>query len=588
MTKANCEPHGKTTDPTVPLWLKVTVVTLFFVLYVFPLNARPLFIPDESRYAEIPREMLDDGNWAAMRLAGLRYYEKPPLGYWLMAASQYTFGHNHFAVRLPSALAAGMAALAVFLLVRRIRGDSTRAWMAAAIYLSCLEVFGVGTFAVLDSMFAMFVCLTMSAYYLAATGEGRRSFAWSVLSGVVCSAAFLTKGFVALVIPALMLVTWLLWERRARELLTAWIVPILSAVVVTLPAVLIVAANNPGYWEYFFWVEHVQRFLDPSGGQHRQVFWFYVPVLAIGAIPWSFFLPAAAAEIRGKMANDSLTRYCLCWFCMQFLFFSACGGKLPTYILPGFAPFAILLADAFFDSRRKDGFRYCALVGSGIFLIALIGFLIWLPFSRQTELRDGLMGDAKTWLLGLAVAATALCLYMASRSFAANRSVLHSVGWVALSLCAPAFASFHCLPERIEDKKSLSRLLESSIPLTPPGALLLSERNALSSVCWYYRSSDVVFCGDAGELNYGLQYSESTGRYFATPGEAGEWLLRMLVSGRPVAVCMRDGVYNEIVAGLGETRPALRREIRPYVWALYLPADRNSLPVDISHSKIVD
>ncbi len=84
---------------------------LFFLLaYILPLGARSLFVPDEVRYAEIPREMIATGDWVVPHLDGVRYFEKPVLGYWVHAGSLLLFGENNFAVRLPSALAVGLSA----------------------------------------------------------------------------------------------------------------------------------------------------------------------------------------------------------------------------------------------------------------------------------------------------------------------------------------------------------------------------------------------------------------------------------------------------------------------------------------------
>lgn len=94
--------------------------SFFFIGYILPLGERALFVPDETRYAEIPREMIASGDWGVPHLNGLRYFEKPPLGYWLNATSIVLFGKNAFAVRLPSALAAGLTALMVFVLVGRV------------------------------------------------------------------------------------------------------------------------------------------------------------------------------------------------------------------------------------------------------------------------------------------------------------------------------------------------------------------------------------------------------------------------------------------------------------------------------------
>jgi len=94
------------------------LVVLYLVLYIVPLGRRPLVAPDEFRYAEIPRRMLETGDWVVPQLDGLPYFEKPAMGYWLNALSLAVAGESRLAVRLPAALSAGLCAL-VLLTLRR-------------------------------------------------------------------------------------------------------------------------------------------------------------------------------------------------------------------------------------------------------------------------------------------------------------------------------------------------------------------------------------------------------------------------------------------------------------------------------------
>jgi len=86
----------------------IVLLVAYFLVYIGPLPFRPLYLPDETRYAEIPREMLATGDWIVPRLNGLRYFEKPVFGYWVTGLSILCFAENQFAVRLPSALATGL------------------------------------------------------------------------------------------------------------------------------------------------------------------------------------------------------------------------------------------------------------------------------------------------------------------------------------------------------------------------------------------------------------------------------------------------------------------------------------------------
>ena len=128
---------------------------VFVVLYLLPLAMRPLFIPDETRYAEIPREMVKTGEWVVPRINGIRYFEKPVMGYWLTAASIKAFGENNFSVRLSTALSTGLVAILIFFLCSVCLGrQSPLPGLAALAYLTSLGVVVLGNVAVLDTPFA--------------------------------------------------------------------------------------------------------------------------------------------------------------------------------------------------------------------------------------------------------------------------------------------------------------------------------------------------------------------------------------------------------------------------------------------------
>ena len=113
----------------------IAVIGIFLLLYILPLGARPLFYPDETRYAEIPREMIASGDWVVPRINGLRYFEKPVLGYWLNATAMNLFGQNAFSLRFPSAISVGISALMVFLLLQRFAGGYSAGIIAAVVVI---------------------------------------------------------------------------------------------------------------------------------------------------------------------------------------------------------------------------------------------------------------------------------------------------------------------------------------------------------------------------------------------------------------------------------------------------------------------
>lgn len=226
---------------------------MFLLLYVVPLGVRPMFIPDEFRYAEIPREMIVSGDWVVPHLDGLRYFEKPVLGYWLNAVSMIIFGQNAFGVRFPSAAAVGISALLIFVAVRRFGGGSLTGMLASAVFLTFSEVYAIGTFSVLDSVLSMFITASMVSFFFAyAEAISRKKTGFLALFGAFCGLAFLTKGFIALAVPVVAIVPFMLWEGRWKELFRIAPVTLGTAVLVVLPWGLMIHFREPDFRNYFF------------------------------------------------------------------------------------------------------------------------------------------------------------------------------------------------------------------------------------------------------------------------------------------------------------------------------------------------
>jgi len=173
-----------------------TLVLVFFALvYLVPLNTRLLWQPDETRYAEISREMLQRGDWVVPHLLGLRYFEKPVAGYWFNNLSQMIFGDSNFAVRFGSVFSTLISALLVFWLANLMWRNRQTAYIATLIYLSFTLVFSIGTYSVLDPMITLWMTAAMVASYfcLRVSRTPQKAISWIVL-GLACGMGFMTKG----------------------------------------------------------------------------------------------------------------------------------------------------------------------------------------------------------------------------------------------------------------------------------------------------------------------------------------------------------------------------------------------------------
>ena len=478
----------------------------FFLIYIAPLGLRPLFFPDETRYAEIPREMRASGDWVVPRLNGFLYFEKPVLGYWLNAVSQELFGETRFAVRLPSALAAGLSVLSILLLLgRRKSEDSAIALIASGLFLICPLVFMCGTYAVLDGPFSAFFTLAMALFFRGNMEEStKRKRLFYAAFGVAGGLAFLTKGFLGLVLPGLVIVPYLLWRRQVSELLRFPWIPLLLAVAVALPWALAIHFRDPDFWRYFIWHEHLQRFFNPAGAeQHPEPFWFFVPVLVGGAFPLLFLLPGAFAGLR-RSWKEPLVAFCLLWLGMVFFFFSISEGKLGTYILPCFPPLAILVARGayrYLQSGRRRLFDAGARGLGGLVLIALLGVaaLQWLPFPAEWKIFS--RAETARWMLGsVALLVWSGVVFLGAGGASPLRKLV-------LYAAAPAVALVGfsgIMPDLACVGHAPMSALERNASRVGPDSLLMTSSHLVGALNWQYRRTDVVIVRGAGELAYGM------------------------------------------------------------------------------------
>jgi 4-amino-4-deoxy-L-arabinose transferase len=537
-----------------------------------------MVIPDEARYGEVPREMLASGDWIVPRLNGLRYFEKPPLGYWLNAASMWLFGQNAFAVRLPSAVSVGLTALLLFLWARRFTDDADVPTLAATVFLLSFEVLAVGTFSVLDSMLSLFTTGTIVCFHLAsASSSSHRRTVLLLLTGVACGMAFLTKGFLALVVPVLVIVPFMAWEGRFKTLLRMSWLPLIAAVLLTLPWAIAIHRREPDFWRYFFWVEHVQRFASAHGGQHPAPVWFYIPILLGGAMPWT---PLAGSIVQGLRHTDRrqpMIRLALCWFLLPLLLFSASSGKLGTYILPCFVPLAFLIAVGLLTCLREGdakGFvvgTWILLLGAGFLLLALIVALCVVP---------GLPAGVSLWKCGIAAAGlvlwTLLCRTAILRSRLTTRLTLFCAGPVLFMFSWHFIAAAALTPQKAPD-----RCLRTWMSTVPHDAIFIAENRFVGAVCWSGKRDDVFLVNRAGEFAYGLSYKDAESRELDISR-----INDLILADRrttPVILVLMAKSYTQCEKQL--PKPSRQEKRDDLVWVEYLPS---TTPHDSGRTDCVD
>lgn len=487
---------------------------LYLLLYIMPLGVRPLFIPDEVRYFEIPREMIASGDWVVPRLNGLRYFEKPVFGYWFNALSISVFGENAFAVRFSSAFSVGISALAVFFLSRRFSGSRSVGILSTAILMTSLLVIGVGTFAVLDSMLSMLLTLAMTTSLYAYNGEnGTKTNRLLLFSaGGLCGLAFLTKGFLAFAVPVLVVVPFMALDRRFKTLLsTAWI-PVAGALLISLPWSLLIHFREGDFWRYFIWVEHINRFFSPHGGQHPEPFWFYIPLLFVAALPWSTLWPAAVRGLLDMGHSSVLVRFSACWLLFPFLFFSASSGKLLTYLLPCLPPLSILTALGLLRYFQMGKHRLYTLGVSFLGTVAVVVAL--LVAMNQATGFAGIQpfGANETWKW-ISVC-TGLCLW-AAITFASTRAktVAGSLGvFAGAPLLLILMANF-VIPEMTLEQKAPGNFLKRIADEITPETTIVSTGGLVRATSSFFKRDDIYLFRDQSEVKYGLSFEDAKHRF---------------------------------------------------------------------------
>ena len=318
-------------------------------LFFFRLGGIGLVGADEPRYAQVAREMLARHDWITPTLGGQPWLEKPPLYYWQAMLAFRLFGVQDWAARLPSAVDATLLVIAVYFFLRRFRPGFHLD--GALITASAAGVIGFARAVSTDTPLATVFTIALLAWYAWYENGARRYLAaFYVFLGL----GTLAKGPVAPFLAALIILVFALVQRQAALLWrTFWIPGILLFGVVALPWYVAVQIRNPDFFRVFILQHNLARF-GTNLYHHKEPFWYFLPVLLLGLLPWTVFVVAALldsvriwwADLQNKFrSDDSLAAFLPVWLLVPVVFFSLSQSKLPGYILPALPAGALLLAE---------------------------------------------------------------------------------------------------------------------------------------------------------------------------------------------------------------------------------------------------
>ncbi len=515
-------------------------------LWCAALVQRPLFNPDEGRYAEIPREMLASGDFLVPTLNGVAYIEKPPLQYWLTAGALRLFGLHAWSARLSTALA-GLGTLLTLAYL-------TRGWLstAAAIRAACIAA-SMSLIAVMSQLLTLDMtltfCMTLSlcAFLRAQSVPPADAFAprarrWMLLAWAAAACGTLVKGPVAALIPALTLTVYSLCARDASIWRRLHLIQgaALYGVLVA-PWHWLAQQRLSDFFYFYFWHEHIARFATPIADR-QEPWWYFLAIFVAGTFPWSISA-ANAVLTRLPVASATSTRgfrpelFLKCWIACILVFFSLSHSKLAPYLLPALPAAALLIA-----SRTRFIPRFGiqpTAIASAVFGAVLLVGAAALPLLLRESVRAAYflalrpeLAMAGVLILSGGIAVLAVRVWEPTRAIAAL-----SLTWLAALLIvmrasgalAPIYSGATLVP---------------ALRQVPASAPLYSVATYDQTLPFYLRRR-VILVAYRGEMDYGLSHDAS---HFL--GTIDEFVARW--RREPQAYAIMD---HDLAARLGRSLP---------------------------------
>jgi 4-amino-4-deoxy-L-arabinose transferase-like glycosyltransferase len=483
----------------------IVMLGLFFALF---LGSRPLSVPDEGRYVEIPREMVVTGDWLTPRLNNVKYFEKPPLFYWFEALLIKMFGLSEWSARIGPALFALFGCLAVAFAGTRLFGRRTGI-LSAVVLATSILYYALSRLISLDMPVSILLTAALLSFLLGTRepeGIARRLFFWGFYA--FAALAVLTKGLIGIVVPGMIIGAWMLLLNEWRVLRSMHLASGMAVfLLIAAPWHVLVGRANPEFFNFYFIHEHFQRYLTKVHHRYKP-FWFFVPIVLGGFLPWSAFLVQAVRHALPPSWADRKqhkeTLFLMLWAMLVFLFFSASSSKLIPYVLPVLPPLALLvgkyLADAW-DKTPAGGFS------AGLTTLALTVSFLLLAVPYLARFRPGSIPAAFLPYAGSA-ALILLCgivsAGIAVRKMGARGAVIAVTGTALLFFVVLGVGAKHI------DTRGLKPLAVALKQVLRPDDEVMNYRNYYQDLPVYLERR-ITIVEWKGELEFGMTAEDVSG-----------------------------------------------------------------------------
>lgn len=466
--------------------------------------ARGFWTPDEPREADIAWRMSWQADKAVPLLAGEAFCEKPPLTYWLAAVPIKIFGSQAWSARLPNLLYALITALALGLLAKRSAGGFAGAVAAAAVSTFLLS-YQVAIWLATDAPLLAAVSVALLGAYIGFHAQSRSErLRGYLLMHAALGVGFLCKSAAAWMVPALAIVTLVIWDKRWREFLRWELYAGLllqAAIILTWVWFVYRGSDGPEHLKIFFWNNLAGRFAAVDAppelqyaAAHRNSPGKYLIELPMYLFPWTLLVIAAGRRAwrqrRASTFDRRTVRFALAASLPSLLLLSLAATARNIYLAPALPGFALLIAwwarEVLAGADRWDvrALRGTAiLIGLGV--AAFAAALVIAGFDASSPL--GLTLYAGVSGIGLLVAAL-----LAAQAWVAARSrVRHALWALLLAYCAllagPA-SQLYTRVDRWQDLAKISRDVQLDTAQRPL-VLLAPDETTRAIIDMYARTS---------------------------------------------------------------------------------------------------
>lgn len=446
------------------------------------LGANSIWDANEAFYVETPRQMVLTGDYVSPTFNDAPRHNKPVLSYWIVAGLYQLFGISVGVERLGIALGALGIVGVTFLLARALGASQATAWWAALIVVTAPRFVMFSRRIFIDIYITLFMAAALACLAQAVRHPERRT-RWLLCMWVSLGLGALTKGPVALVLPAAVLIAWLMVERRLGLLRQLMLVPgALIVLAILAPwGIAMHAAHGPGPLLEFIGVENLDRFAESVSGSRP--FWFFLPVLFGDLFPWAplALIPIVWTGWRGRLPVEDtdgagVRRLLWCWVVVIVGAFSLSASKQDLYIFPVMPAVAVLVADALAKAAsapwRRVAHGLLAGIGVACAMLGVGGILV---------LDEGYYALRGITVAGAIVAAAGLAVFGAA--------IRGRVEW-AMGLLAVGFIGFNyvfvsvVLPDA-ERLKPIPPIAATFKARAAPGARLGGYGTMLPSLVFY-------------------------------------------------------------------------------------------------------